>query len=69
MPVASGDGVGELVGEDPDEPLLGCAGGVYEDKAHTDRREPPPQNSVWSPLQNDEQLPWRTRGVLMLLPQ
>lgn len=44
-------------------------GGLYEPRDHTERREPPPQNSVLSPLQMEEQFPCRTFSVLIVLPQ
>lgn len=43
--------------------------GVYDPSDQTESREPPPQNSVLSPLQMTEQLPCRTFSVVMVLPQ
>lgn len=65
MPEADGPGVADDEGVDDEKPPLPLplplpldgVVAVDELKDQTDKRDPPPQNSVLSPLQKDEQLP------------
>lgn len=77
MPDAVGNGVAEVVVVVVEDWLpVGVLavledddGALYEPSDHTESREPPPQNSVLSLLQIDEQFPCSTFSVLIVLPQ